>query len=75
MNDISEIVGVSKVTVSKVFNNRDDISEEVKRKVLQVAEELGYRYNPGVKTLKTGIPIILASSSRRFSSSGMRISM
>jgi LacI family transcriptional regulator len=55
MNDISEIVGVSKVTVSKVFNNRDDISEEVKRKVLQVAEELGYRYNPGVKTLKTGI--------------------
>lgn len=55
MKDISEIVGVSKVTVSKVFNNRDDISEEVKEKVLKVADELGYRYNPGVKTLKTGV--------------------
>jgi len=55
MKDISEIVGVSKVTVSKVFNNRDDISEEVKAKVLKVADELGYRYNPGVKTLKTGV--------------------
>lgn len=55
MQDISKIVGVSKVTVSKVFNNRDDISEEVRQKVLQVADELGYRYNPGVKTLKTGV--------------------
>lgn len=27
----------------------------MKEKVLKVAEELGYRYNPGVKTLKTGI--------------------
>ncbi|GAA0317028.1 LacI family DNA-binding transcriptional regulator [Bacillus carboniphilus] len=55
MKDISDIVGVSTVTVSKVFNNRDDISEEVKNKVLQVADQLGYRYNPGVKTLKTGV--------------------
>ncbi|WP_413377284.1 substrate-binding domain-containing protein [Alkalihalobacillus sp. 1P02AB] len=55
MQDISDIVGVSKVTVSKVFNNRNDISDEVKEKVLKVADELGYRYNPGVKTLKTGI--------------------
>jgi len=55
MKDISEIVGVSKVTVSKVFNNRDDISEEVKEKVLRVANEMGYRYNPGVKTMKTGV--------------------
>jgi LacI family transcriptional regulator len=55
MQDISDVVGVSKVTVSKVFNNRNDISDEVKQKVLKVAEELGYRYNPGLKTLKTGI--------------------
>lgn len=55
MKDISERVGVSKVTVSKVFNNRNDISQEIKEKVLKVAEELGYRYNPGLKTLKTGI--------------------
>ncbi len=55
MQDISDIVGVSKVTVSKVFNDRNDISDEVKEKVLKVADELGYRYNLGVKTLKTGV--------------------
>ncbi len=55
MKDISDIVGVSKVTVSKVFNNRNDISEQLREKILKVADDLGYRYNPGIKTLKTGI--------------------
>lgn len=55
MDDIAKIVGVSKVTVSKVFNGRYDVSEEVREKVLKVADELGYRYNPGVRTLKTGL--------------------
>ncbi|SEO51702.1 transcriptional regulator, LacI family [Amphibacillus marinus] len=53
MQEISDIVGVSKVTVSKVFNNRTDVSDEVKQRVLKVAKELGYRYHAGVKTSKT----------------------
>lgn len=40
--EIAEIVGVSRATVDRVLNNRGRVSPEVRRKVLEVAEQHGF---------------------------------
>jgi LacI family transcriptional regulator len=40
--DIAKKLNVSRITVSKALRNHPDISKEMKEKVRQVAEELGY---------------------------------
>ena len=40
--DIARKLNVSRITVSKALRNHPDISAEMKRKVRQIAEELGY---------------------------------
>ena len=40
--DIARKLNVSRITVSKALRNHPDISPEMKKKVLEVAEELGY---------------------------------
>jgi len=42
IKDIAEKLGVSKSTVSKGLNNATDISEEMRRKILETAVEMGY---------------------------------
>lgn len=42
INDIAAKLGVSKSTVSKGLNHATDISEEMRRKILETAVELGY---------------------------------
>ena len=42
INDIASKLGISKSTVSKGLNNATDISEEMRRKILETAVELGY---------------------------------
>ncbi len=42
INDIAEKLGISKSTVSKGLNNATDVSEEMRRKILDAAVELGY---------------------------------
>lgn len=42
INDIAERLGVSKSTVSKGLNNATDISDEMRKKILETAVELGY---------------------------------
>jgi len=44
MQDIADKLNVSKMTISKCFKNTSDVSEEMKQKVLHVAQELGYTY-------------------------------
>lgn len=44
MQDIADKLNVSKMTISKCFKNTSDVSEDMKRKVLLVAQELGYTY-------------------------------
>jgi len=51
MQDIADRFGVSKVTVSKALNNKDGVSEELKGKIIAVAEEMGYRMNTIAKSL------------------------
>lgn len=42
LNDIAKKLGISKGTVSKALNNGDDISETLRKKVLETAVEIGY---------------------------------
>ena len=42
LSDIAEKLGVSKVTVSKALSNQKGVSEEMRRKIKELAAELGY---------------------------------
>ena len=43
IDSVAERAGVSRATVSKALNGRQDIAEDTRDRVIQVAEELGYR--------------------------------
>ena len=53
MKDISAVCGVSVATVSKALNDQSDIGQETKKRIRQVAEEMGYFPNTAAKMLKT----------------------
>jgi LacI family transcriptional regulator len=53
MNDVAKIAGVSQATVSYVLNNTCEISEPVKKRVLEAADQLGYIRNGVARSLKT----------------------
>ncbi len=42
LRDVSELSGVSEMTVSRVLRNRGDVSEGTREKVLEATRELGY---------------------------------
>ncbi len=45
LKDIAEALGVSTVTVSKALRDHEDISEETRIKVKEIADKIGYRPN------------------------------
>src|SRR5690625_7828845 len=45
INDIALKLGVSAATVSRALNDHDDISENTKKRVREMAEKLGYHRN------------------------------
>ena len=53
MEDIARHVGVSRAAVSFVLNNRRDarVSAETRQRILQAAQDLGYRPNAGARAL------------------------
>lgn len=53
MQDVAVHAGVSRTAVSLVLNNRRSvaIAEETRRRVLNSASELGYRFNAGARAL------------------------
>lgn len=55
--DVARLAGVSRATVSYVINKRTGgnvrISEETRRRVLEVVEELGYQLNVTARSLRT----------------------
>lgn len=53
IKDIARKLGVSATAVSKALNDRDDISQELKKKVRKVAEEMDYSANTIAKRLVT----------------------
>lgn len=42
MQEIAEKIGVSRNTVSKVLNNKEGVSDAVRKSILQTASEMGY---------------------------------
>lgn len=53
--DVASAAGVSRTTVSNAFNRPDQLSAELRTKVLEVAEKLGYAGpNPVARVLRTG---------------------
>ena len=53
MQDIADELGISRVTVWKVFNNHSGVSEAVRESVLQKAKELGYSCRSPPQSLTT----------------------
>lgn len=56
LKDVAKEANVSVATVSYIINNREDqkISDATRKKVLQIANLLGYTPNPVAKSLATG---------------------
>lgn len=53
MKDIADRCSVSVATVSKALNDHDDIGEETKKHIREMAERLGYHPNSSARALKT----------------------
>jgi DNA-binding LacI/PurR family transcriptional regulator len=51
INQVAQEAGVSKQTVSRVINNRDDVAPETRCRVLEVVERLGYRPSAVARSL------------------------
>jgi LacI family transcriptional regulator len=51
IRELAKRSGVSVATVSRVFNNYPDVSEETRRRVLELAEELEYTPSAAARTL------------------------
>ena len=52
--DVARLAGVSQKTVSRVYNGEPYVSAEVRRRVLEAGEELGYRLNNAARALASG---------------------
>lgn len=70
IQQIADLAGVSRGTVDRALNNRGRIKPEVAAKVKEIANELGYQSNRGIRTpdkepmkLKIGIVTHLSKSS------------
>jgi len=67
---VAERAGVSVNTASRAINNKPDINEETKKRILQVAQELGYVRNDtavALRTKKTGtLGVVIADNRNPF---------
>ncbi len=54
MKDIADRLNISTVTVSKALSDKDGVSDELRDKIKNLAEEMGYRYNSMAKGIKEG---------------------
>ncbi len=58
--DIAKIADVSPMTVSRVLNNKKNISDATRKKVLKAAEELNYIPNLAARSLQSKKSSLLA---------------
>ncbi len=52
MSDIANELGVSTVTVSKALGDKDGVGDELRERIKQKANEMGYRFNSSSKASK-----------------------
>ncbi len=55
MSDIAKQMGVSTVTVSKALGDRDGVSGELRERIKQKADEMGYRFSGCAKSAKSSL--------------------
>lgn len=67
IRDVATHAGVSYQTVSRVLNDRPDVSDETRQRVKQVIAELGYRPNRAAKSLAGRESKVLGAIVRGFS--------
>lgn len=60
INVVAARANVSKKTVSRVLNNEPNVSDKTRKKVTDIAEELGYKPNPLARGLASNQSFILA---------------
>lgn len=53
INDVAETAGVSVTTVSRVLNDKGDVSAETYQKVQKVIEDLGYTSNLAARSMRS----------------------
>ncbi|MFH0993862.1 MAG: LacI family DNA-binding transcriptional regulator, partial [bacterium] len=51
--DVAKALGISKVSVSKALNGKEGVSDDLRVKVKETAEAMGYRLNNSARSLKT----------------------
>jgi len=70
MSDIAKAVGVSVMTVSKVLNNKPNVRETTRQKVLNAAHKLGYKPNLIARSMRLNqtktIGLVISDSSFSF---------
>lgn len=54
IGDVADMLGVSRATVSRALSNSPGVGLELRKKIIDFAEEIGYRPNSIAKTLSTG---------------------
>ncbi|MDR0960688.1 MAG: LacI family DNA-binding transcriptional regulator [Propionibacteriaceae bacterium] len=55
LDDVAQVAEVSKSTVSKALNNRSDVSESTRQRVLEAVAELGYESTTAPKSSSTTV--------------------
>ncbi len=59
IRDVAAAAGVSPATVSRVLNGKRDVGADLRRRVLGVVSELGYRRNGPARSLRTRAAMVL----------------
>ena len=76
MHDVAQAAGVSLMTVSRVVNDKEDVSLETRQRVMQIIEQLNYRPSSiarGLATHHTGtLGIVVPDISNPFFASIVR---
>ncbi len=54
MKDIATKLNISTVTVSKALTDKEGVGDELRRKIKELADEMGYRYNSLARDMKEG---------------------
>lgn len=55
MQDVADRLGVSKVTVSKAIRGSTEISDAMRKKIIETSNEIGYKYNTLGKMLRENL--------------------